>query len=612
MSKLTDRYKKISLNEASAGDAVSDVKSEFYKAGVKAFNKGLYQRDNPYTDSKEKSEWDAGWTFTMQKQGTSSGKKLNESKEDLVREILGDIIETKNLKIIDIIADTDATISNFAPTMSFEDILKQEKPYYEKTGMNAFDSGYAGAAKKLNESYEKGSFKGKYKFLNGLDDYQIRELCMLSKTENESPNRTRYDKSVFEGEIDVFANTGDFGINFYTKFTEEQKEDLISCIETYAKQNNLNEADGDPLAEGDSVKILKEGDLKGKTGKVISIADKDEAIKKYVIEIDGKEENMQTGDFYNISESKKLNEANDINKSRLNTLCLAIDDAFSTSNYGVDQMDIRNANYSYRKKVTKFIDEFGLENLCKSLVENGFEQYVEQLKKIDGAGKYGKLNEASPSDAGEIWNKMSDEQKTAWYNKKGIPKLMQDLGDYQNLGQNLMIAIFNDMDSLSESTNLFESKESLTKGDLSRVLSLNAVNGKKFSESDISDDILSTFNSKWSQIYKTNPDFDPFGLDVEPNEVDVFDDFMDLIASLGNSDPKVSLFESKQKLESKKLSVLSKTYESNYLKLNSKAGRDFINLNENLKNVKNKIKNSETITGQKAKFSGTDKNILPF
>lgn len=655
MSKLQNKYKN--LNEA-------DAKSEFYKAGVKAFNKGLYQRDNPYTDSAEKKDWDDGWVFTMQKTATSSGnkKKLNESndfatdwdgmtvseredalywieedvkykdvnweeipenvKKRLQQSIGEELNESSRTKvsvgqIIDFLRleggdgkvhkynntveegleyvgitkpikisakkfiekydlgdewktyhqratswDVDGTqtfielkkeperkkynsneSNNYPKDKPLSDseaekawdnasVQQREKLLYEynngkdfveewknceweddlhhsiktivKTGYkteslfednspfepkkfasdndidgydlatiiekskNTFGSDiydfsvnligkeksdllmpYLGV--KLNESFDKGSYKGKFRFLSGLDDYQIRELCLLSKTENESPNRTRHDKSRFEGEIEVFANTGDFGTNFYNKFSDEQRQDLLNCIETYAKQNNLNESNSDDPKNGDRIRII-DGEYSGKEA-FVEFVDVENAIKKVVVNLlpNGGNVTIESGQFVNLEESKKL----------------------------------------------------------------------------------------------------------------------------------------------------FENKETLTKSDLANVLSLNAVNGRKFSDSDISDDILSKFNSKWSSIHKTNPSFDPFGLDVEMEDADVFDDFMDLIVSLSKSDSKVSLFENSKAFEKKKLSVLSSLYEKNSNILGSKTGKEFVKLNEGLKGLKNKIKEVEKNVGEK-------------
>jgi hypothetical protein len=649
MSKLQNKYKN--LNEA-------DAKSEFYKAGVKAFNKGLYQRDNPYTDPTEKKEWDEGWVFTMQKTATSSGnkKKLNESEdklelvdtdenyfkvsdrklfiEELKRsikaknpsdnpheqllysfsyknpvasigkiagmDIWGRFIKEKNstddtqqksyLKRLLSTAVSELVSEGFLFKIKHDDIDKiglnknhfyekyssytnaegkkmiddynkkhnisesndypkdkplteeeaekawnnasvqqREKLLYEynngkdfveewknceweddlhhsiktivKTGYKTeslfennssfepkkfasdndidgydlativeksknmggieiydFSVNLIGKEKsdllmpylgvKLDESFERGSYKGKFKFISGLDDQQIRELCSQSKTENESPNRSLRDKSRFEGEIEVFANTGDFGTNFYNNFSDEQRQDLLNCIESYAKQNDLNESSNSPK-NGDRIKITQ-GEYKDKEAFIEFVDDKD-FVRKFVVNIipDGKSITLESGQFVNMEDSE----------------------------------------------------------------------------------------------------------------------------------------------------NLFENKETLTKGDLARVLTLNAVNGRNFSDSDISDDILSKFNKKWSSIYKTNPSFDPFGLDVEVEEADVFDDFMDLIVSLGKSDSKVSLFENRKDFEIKRMRKLTQLFEEGVSKLGSST--NIVGLNENIKNIKGKIKDVERLTGEK-------------
>lgn len=426
-AKLFLDFLGVDLNEATE-KVILKGKSQAYKDGDRAYHSNVYQRDNPYTSSAEKKDWDAGWTYAMQLDATSNGKKrvkFNESVDDT--------------------------------------------PKSEEEAKALWNGASVEQRKKLLSEYSEGLHFAENDWDSLIE--QIKNIVTTGyKIESLSENEPIYsaeakllwDKTSLEDKKKFVVDN-----NYPIEDAELSWDDLPISVKLAVgvKHSSLNEADEDPLKEGDKVKILKDGDLKGKEGKVVAIYNGDSAIRDFIIDVDGKEEKMQTGDFYNMSESKKL---------------------------------------------------------------------------------------------------------------------------------------------------LFENKEVLTKSDLANVLSLNAVNGRKFSESDISDDILSKFNSKWSSLYKTNPNFDPFGLDVELEDADVFDDFMDLLVSLGKSDSKVSLFESDTVVGAKKLGVFTKLFEKNSSKLGSKTGKEFVALNENLKNVKNKIKDNEIVAGQKAKINKNGKGTLPF
>jgi len=130
----------------------------------------------------------------------------------------------------------------------------------------------------------------------------------------------------------------------------------------------------------------------------------------------------------------------------------------------------------------------------------------------------------------------------------------------------------------SANSKMFESKEVLTKKDLANILTLNAVNGKEFKEEQISDSVLRSFNSQWKNIYSKNKNFDPFGLDMEMNDNDVFDDFMELVIKTANLDPKLSLFESVE-------------YNKETIKKNRSKFKRKVGLNEGVK--KSKFKSSD-------------------
>lgn len=107
--------------------------------------------------------------------------------------------------------------------------------------------------------------------------------------------------------------------------------------------------------------------------------------------------------------------------------------------------------------------------------------------------------------------------------------------------------------------NLFEAKEEYSKSELARILSINSTTGKEFTADDITSDNIKKFNDGWKPIFQKNPNFNPYGDDIEMDEVDVFDDFMDLIVSLSKDNPKINLFESKGKNGIEDLSETKKT-----------------------------------------------------
>ena len=96
---------------------------------------------------------------------------------------------------------------------------------------------------------------------------------------------------------------------------------------------------------------------------------------------------------------------------------------------------------------------------------------------------------------------------------------------------------------MNENVNLFEASETLSKKTLANILSINSVTGKKFKASDISDDVLNAFNSEWKNIYAKNPKFNPTGDDIDEEDEEGFDEFMELITSVSKIDPNLSLFE---------------------------------------------------------------------
>ncbi len=51
-------------------------------------------------------------------------------------------------KVEEVMESLQSTQSNFAPNLSIEELWNQEKPYYEKYGMSAFDAGYLGLTSK--------------------------------------------------------------------------------------------------------------------------------------------------------------------------------------------------------------------------------------------------------------------------------------------------------------------------------------------------------------------------------------------------------------------------------------------------------------------------------
>lgn len=110
-------------------------------------------------------------------------------------------------------------------------------------------------------------------------------------------------------------------------------------------------------------------------------------------------------------------------------------------------------------------------------------------------------------------------------------------------------------DTQGDKGKLFESKESYSKSDLARMLTINSTTGNEFSASDISNDVLKAFNDGWKAIYNKNKDFNPFEDDVEAEDIDVLDEFIDLLISLSSIDGKANLFESKaKKIDAKNLS----------------------------------------------------------
>ena len=167
---------------------------------------------------------------------------------------------------------------------------------------------------------------------------------------------------------------------------------------------------------------------------------------------------------------------------------------------------------------------------------------------------------------------------------------------------------FINLENSSESS-LNENKETLSKKDLADVLTINSMAGRKFSESDISDDVLKKFNDTWKNLYAKNPNFDPFGLDVELEDADVFDDFMNLIASLSKIDSKVSLFESKD--------VEQRRYVANSQILSKYMGNPSdksmaIKMNESINKVRARLNDGARLLGNNIPPISKEKKNLPF
>jgi len=87
-------------------------------------------------------------------------------------------------------------------------------------------------------------------------------------------------------------------------------------------------------------------------------------------------------------------------------------------------------------------------------------------------------------------------------------------------------------------------KSKYSKKELAEIFTINNVTGRVIKEEDIKDKILEDFNKGWGKINSKNPDFNPMGEDVDMEDTDVIDDFMDLLVMLGKSDTTVDLFES--------------------------------------------------------------------